>query len=110
MEQKIWKDIRKEREVIYARLGELDREIQRYRRSNKEYYAAHCVEIIKQQQGKIVTTKELKMKLKERTNFNVHRISELYDLIQKLEPNISKERRGCFLYLGNSSNKNDNRL
>lgn len=45
------------------------------------------------------------MKLKERTNFNVHRISELYDLIQKLEPNISKERRGCFIYLENGSKK-----
>lgn len=106
LEQKIWKDFRKEREGIYARLGELDRQIQRHRRSNKEYYAAHCVDIIKQQKGKIVTTKELKMKLKERTNFNVHRISELYDLIQKLEPNISKERRGCFLYLENGSKKN----
>ncbi|RCK10880.1 hypothetical protein DT075_22305 [Bacillus licheniformis] len=39
LEQKIWKDFRKEREGIYARLGELDRQIQRHRRSNKEYYA-----------------------------------------------------------------------
>ncbi|KAA6453045.1 Rok-like winged helix domain-containing protein [Bacillus swezeyi] len=110
LEQKVWRDIRKEREGIYERLGELDRQIQRYRRSNKEYYAAHCVDIIKQQKGNIVTTKELKMKLKERTNFNVHRISELYELIQKLEPNISKERRGCFLYLGNDYDKNGSRL
>ncbi|MDA7026283.1 hypothetical protein PJ311_06595 [Bacillus sp. CLL-7-23] len=110
LEQKVWKDYRKEREAIYARLEELDRNIQKHRRSNKEYYAAHCVEIIKQQKGKIVTTKELKKKLKERTQFNVHRISELYDLIQKIEPNISKERRGCFLYLENHLRNNSNRF
>lgn len=52
LEQKIWKDFRKEREGIYARLGELDREIHRHRRSNKEYYARHCVEIIKQRERK----------------------------------------------------------
>ncbi|NPC92392.1 hypothetical protein HOO54_09180 [Bacillus sp. WMMC1349] len=110
LEQKVWKDYRKEREAIYARLEELDRNIRKHRRSNKEYYAAHCVEIIKQQKGNIVTTKELKKKLKERTQFNVHRISELYDLIQKIEPNISKERRGCFLYLENHPRNNSNRF
>ncbi|WP_438824816.1 Rok-like winged helix domain-containing protein, partial [Bacillus altitudinis] len=41
---------------------------------------------------------ELKEQLQARTDFNVRRISELYDLIQQLDPHISKARRGCFIY------------
>ena len=45
-----------------------------------------------------MSTKELKEQLQAQTDFNVRRISELYDLIQQLDPHIYKARRGCFIY------------
>ncbi|EMI13579.1 hypothetical protein C883_3300 [Bacillus stratosphericus LAMA 585] len=96
-EQEAWQYFRKERELIYHELKLLD--MKESRPSNdKIYYAARCVDIIKEKKGSIVSTKELKEQLQAQTDFNVRRISELYDLIQQLDPHISKARRGCFIY------------
>lgn len=96
-EQEAWQYFRKERESIYHELKLLD--MKESRPSNdKIYYAARCVDIIKEKKGSIVSTKELKEQLQAQTDFNVRRISELYDLIQQLDPHISKARRGCFIY------------
>ncbi|MGE6631210.1 hypothetical protein [Bacillus sp. NPDC077027] len=96
-EQEAWQYFRKEREVVYHELKLLDMKESKPS-TDKVFYAARCVDIIKEKKGSIVSTKELKEQLQARTDFNVRRISELYDLIQQLDPHILKARRGCFIY------------